>query len=109
MPHGRRKPFDIKALITPHSTGEAAPETEPVIQEVAEQVTEESEAVDKDKLPCYTNNIITREGVVCADFSACQVNILTKCGLACLKKRDSCIAFQGYTGSFALFGLKYSL
>ncbi|HBG10870.1 MAG TPA: hypothetical protein DDX68_01105 [Clostridium sp.] len=55
----------------------------------------------------YQHNKIAHEGVVCAD---CRVSSqhTDHDGLACLKKRDSCIA-QAIHRSFALYWLKYNL
>lgn len=49
------KPFDIKALIAPLTTGEAAPETKPVTEEDAELATEESEAKEPDSTEIHYN------------------------------------------------------
>lgn len=49
------KPFDIKALIAPPITGEAAPETEPMTEEAAEQTTEESEAKEPESMEIHYN------------------------------------------------------
>ncbi|MEY8532976.1 hypothetical protein AALH30_05510 [Blautia pseudococcoides] len=49
------KPFDIKALIAPPTTGKAAPETESVTEEAAEQATEESEAKESDSMKIHYN------------------------------------------------------
>lgn len=49
------KPFDIKALIAPPTTGEVAPKTGPVTEETAEQVTEEYEAKEPGSMEIHYN------------------------------------------------------
>lgn len=49
------KPFDIKDLIAPLTTGEATPETEPVTEEATEQATEESEAKEPGSMEIHYN------------------------------------------------------
>lgn len=49
------KPLDIKALIAPPATGEAAVETEPVTEEAAEQATEESNAKESGNMEIHYN------------------------------------------------------
>lgn len=49
------KPFDIKALITPPTTGEVTPETEPVTGEATEQATEQSETNEIDSMEIHYN------------------------------------------------------
>lgn len=49
------KPLDIKALIAPPATGEAAAETEPVTEEAAEQETEESNAKESGNMEIHYN------------------------------------------------------
>lgn len=49
------KPLDMKALIAPPATGEAATETEPVTEETAEQATEESNAKESGSMEIHYN------------------------------------------------------
>lgn len=49
------KPLDIKSLIAPPATEEAAAETEPVTEETAEQATEESEAKETGSMEIHYN------------------------------------------------------
>lgn len=49
------KPFDIKALIAPPATGEAAAKTEPVTKETAEQATEEANAKEPGSMEIHYN------------------------------------------------------